>query len=277
MAQKQTQKQNVRVTVNLAEKKKPRKKRGRYRRMREPKMDVSRLASLQAPRSNVQVIRYEYPVLPQAPPQQAPVSAMVQTLGTVSEPHAQPAVRGQNQNAFGTRNTGAPIPERSAEVVVDTPSELEGLQSATYQRTMEGLKPNPAGILRTSSKDLPFSEQRKIEEEPSKARRPRATINELLEREGYPVTDEGKAQRKANNQKTKDALSLKAQGPPLEATRVDDSPFASAVIATTYPSLSAAEQNDAFLQEQDAMIAKAEEEKKKKEEEKKKKKAMKRA
>ena len=130
MATKQKQSQSVRVTVNLAEKKKPRKKRGRYRRMKEPKMDVSRLAALQAPRSNVQVIRYEYPVLPQMPQTpQAPVAAMVRT---VAEPHAQPAVVGQNQNAFGTRNTGAPIPDSSARAVIDTPSELEGKKSSVF-------------------------------------------------------------------------------------------------------------------------------------------------
>ena len=103
--QKQKQSQNVRVTVNLAEKKKPRKKRGRYRRMKEPQADTSRLAAQQFPR--VQVIRYEYPVSgqPQAPP-----------IQVVREPHAAPAAVGMNQNAFGTRDPGPPIPDRSTSV-----------------------------------------------------------------------------------------------------------------------------------------------------------------
>jgi len=103
--QKQKQSQNVRVTVNLAEKKKPRKKRGRYRRMKEPQADTSRLAAQQFPR--VQVIRYEYPVSgqPQAPP-----------IQVVREPHAAPAMAAQNKNAFGTRDPGPPIPDRSTSV-----------------------------------------------------------------------------------------------------------------------------------------------------------------
>ena len=103
--QKQKQSQNVRVIVNLAEKKKPRKKRGRYRRMKEPQADVSRLAAQQFPR--VQVIRYEYPVSgqPQAPP-----------IQVVREPHAAPAMAAQNKNAFGTRDPGPPIPDRSTSV-----------------------------------------------------------------------------------------------------------------------------------------------------------------
>jgi len=120
--QKQKQSQNVRVIVNLAEKKKPRKKRGRYRRMREPQADVSRLAAQQFPR--VQVVRYEYPVSgqPQAPP-----------IQVVREPHATPAAVGMNQNAFGTRDTGAPMPDSSARAPVDTPSELEGQKAASIK------------------------------------------------------------------------------------------------------------------------------------------------
>lgn len=103
--QKQKQSQNVRVIVNLAEKKKPRKKRGRYRRIKEPQADTSRLAAQQFPR--VQVVRYEYPVSgqPQAPP-----------IQVVREPHAAPAMAAQNKNAFGTRDPGPPIPDRSASV-----------------------------------------------------------------------------------------------------------------------------------------------------------------
>ena len=119
--QKQKQSQNVRVVVNLAEKKKPRKKRGKYRRMKEPSADVSRLAAQQFPR--VQVVRYEYPVSgqPQAPP-----------IQVVREPHATPAAVGMNQNAFGTRDTGAPMPDSSARAPVDTPSELEGVRSQLF-------------------------------------------------------------------------------------------------------------------------------------------------
>lgn len=102
---KQKQSQTVKVVVNLAEKRKPRKKRGKYRRMREPKADTTQLASQQFNR--VQVIRYEYPVSgqPHAPPP---------PIQVVREPHAAPAMAAQNQNAFGTRDPGAPMPDRSA-------------------------------------------------------------------------------------------------------------------------------------------------------------------
>lgn len=107
MKVKQKQSQNVKVIVNLAEKRKPRKKRGKYRRMREPKADTSQLASQQFNR--VQVIRYEYPVSgqPLAPPP---------PIQVVREPHAVPAMAAQNQNAFGTRDPGAPRPDRSASI-----------------------------------------------------------------------------------------------------------------------------------------------------------------
>jgi hypothetical protein len=45
-------------------------------------------------------------------------------IQVVREPHATPAAAGMNQNAFGTRDTGAPKPDSSARAPVDTPSEL---------------------------------------------------------------------------------------------------------------------------------------------------------
>jgi len=127
--QKQRQSQNVRVTVNLAEKAKPRKRRGRYRRMKEPKEDTSRLAAAQAPR--VQVIRYEVP-MSQAQPQavQMPLS---QRIGSLREPSEMGAPAAGNLNAFGTRDAGAPMPDSSASAVVDTPSELQGVERAQFE------------------------------------------------------------------------------------------------------------------------------------------------
>ena len=127
--QKQKQSQNVRVTVNLAEKAKPRKRRGRYRRMRQPKEDTSRLAAAQAPR--VQVIRYEVP-MSQAQPQavQMPLS---QRIGSLREPSEMGAPAAGNLNAFGTRDAGAPMPDSSASAVVDTPSELQGVERAQFE------------------------------------------------------------------------------------------------------------------------------------------------
>jgi hypothetical protein len=138
--QKQKQSQNVRVTVNLAEKKKPRKKRGRYRRMKEPQADTSRLAAQQFPR--VQVIRYEYPVSgqPQAPP-----------IQVVREPHAAPAMAAQNKNAFGTRDPGPPIPDRSASA-----SRIPAIpERNALSRPRLPPSPPPIRLQRAPSTDIP--------------------------------------------------------------------------------------------------------------------------
>jgi hypothetical protein len=138
--QKQKQSQNVRVTVNLAEKPKPRKKRGKYRRMKEPKEDVSRLAAAQAPR--VQVIRYETPM-----PQQGSVAieqSLQNLLGRLQEPHSIGAALSRNRNAFGTRDEGAIIPNSSTkEHTIDTPSELEGAKRAQFDIRIEDSGTNP--------------------------------------------------------------------------------------------------------------------------------------
>jgi len=138
--QKQKQSQNVRVTVNLAEKKKPRKKRGRYRRIKEPQADTSRLAAQQFPR--VQVVRYEYPVSgqPQAPP-----------IQVVREPHAAPAMAAQNKNAFGTRDPGPPIPDRSASA-----SRIPAIpERNALSRPRLPPSPPPIRLQRAPSTDIP--------------------------------------------------------------------------------------------------------------------------
>ena len=222
--QKQKQSQNVRVVVNLAEKKKPRKKRGKYRRMKEPSADVSRLAAQQAPR--VQVVRYEYPVSgqPQAPP-----------IQVVREPHATPAAVGMNQNAFGTRDTGSPMPDSSARAPVDTPSELEGAARA----------------------ELDSTERKKS---PAK----KATALEMAVREGYPATKEGIAQRTADNLKRKTDIVLKrgALGPVVAAVAVESplriqAPFYAGGSISARPSPSEPDRVGLMLQQQEEGMAKA--------------------